>query len=342
MIVVMKTGASENQVRAVQDRIHELGFRDHLSSGAERTIIGVLGQVYPQLQDELSILDGVDSVLRVSKPYKLAGREMHPEDTVIRVGRLEIGAGSLVVMGGPCSVDTEENVMTTARAVKAAGGHMLRGGAFKPRSSPYAFQGHGEEALKMLAAAREETGLAVVTEVLDVRELELVARYADLLQIGSRNMQNFGLLAEVGKANRPVLLKRGMWASVEEWLLAAEYVLSQGNPNVMLCERGILSYETATRFTFDISAIPLIKRLSHLPVIGDPSHATGKWYLVESVAAAAVAAGADGLIIEVHPNPDQALSDGPQTLTPENFQGLMERVRSIAEAAGRPLHPSPD
>ncbi len=341
MIVVMKRTATEAQVLAVQKRVRDLGFKDHLSSGTEHTIIGVLGEIYPGLLDEFSVLDGVDTVLRVSKPYKLASREIHPQDTVVTVGPLQIGAGRVVVVGGPCSVENEENILETARAVKAAGGHMLRGGAFKPRSSPYAFQGYGEEALRMLAAAREETGLPVITEVLDVRDLELVARYADVLQIGSRNMQNYALLAEVGGAAKPVMLKRGMWASVEEWLLAAEYILSQGNRDVILCERGILSYETATRFTFDVNAIPLVKRLSHLPVIGDPSHGTGRWYLVESVAAAAVAAGADGLIIEVHPNPDQALSDGPQSLTPDNFRKLMERIRPIAEAAGRPLHSTP-
>jgi len=255
------------------------------------------------------------------------------------VGELKIGNGRLVIMAGPCSVDTEENVMETARAVKAAGAHMLRGGAFKPRTSPYAFRGHGEKGLKILAEARAETGLPIVTEVMDARDVELIARYADVLQIGSRNMQNFALLDEAGEAHKPVLLKRGMWATVEQWLLAAEYILSQGNADVILCERGIVSHETATRFTFDINAIPLVKRLSHLPIIGDPSHATGKWHLVEPVAIGAVGAGADGLMIEVHPDPDHALSDGAQTLTPENFGKLMERVRAIALTVGKPLHP---
>ena len=339
MIVVMKTSATEGQILAIQKRIREMGFKDHLSRGAERTVIGVLGAVYPELQDEFAVLDGVDSVVRISKPFKLASREVKEEDTVVRVGELKIGNGRLVIMAGPCSVDTEENVMETARAVKAAGAHMLRGGAFKPRSSPYAFRGHGEKGLNILAEARAETGLPIVTEVMDARDVELVARYADVLQIGSRNMQNFALLDEVGKVHKPVLLKRGMWATIEQWLLAAEYVLSQGNGDVILCERGIVSHETATRFTFDISAIPLVKRLSHLPIIGDPSHATGKWYLVEPVAIAAVGAGADGLIIEVHPDPDHALSDGAQTLTPENFGKLMERVRAISLTAGKPLHP---
>ncbi len=339
MIVVMKTEATEAQVKAIQKHIKELGFKDHLSRGAERTVIGVLGAVYPELLDEFAVLDGVDSVVRISKPYKLASREVKEEDTVVRVGELKIGDGRLVIMAGPCSVDTEETVMETARAVKAAGAHMLRGGAFKPRSSPYAFRGHGEKGLNILAQARAETGLPIVTEVMDARDVELVARYADVLQIGSRNMQNFALLDEVGEAHKPVLLKRGMWATIEQWLLAAEYILAQDNPDVILCERGIVSHETATRFTFDINAIPLVKRLSHLPIIGDPSHATGKWYLVEPVAIGAVGAGADGLMIEVHPDPDHALSDGSQTLTPENFGKLMERVRAIGLAAGKPLHP---
>ena len=342
MIIVMKTEASEAQVLAIQKHIRELGFKDHLIRGVERNVVAVLGAVYPELLDEFAVLDGVDSVVRISKPFKLASREVKEEDTIVKVGPLEIGNGRLVTMAGPCSVDTEENVMETARAVKAAGAHILRGGAFKPRSSPYAFRGHGEKGLKILSEARAETGLPIVTEVMDARDVDLVARYADILQIGSRNMQNFALLDEVGKAHMPVLLKRGMWATIEEWLLAAEYILSHGNRDVILCERGIRSYETATRFTFDINAIPVIKRVSHLPIIGDPSHATGKWYLVPPIALAAVAAGVDGLIIEVHPNPDQALSDGPQSLTPANFQKLMEQVRTLAEAIGRPVAPSID
>ena len=342
MIIVMKTEATEAQVLAIQKHIRELGFKDHLIRGVERNVVAVLGAVYPELLDEFAVLDGVDSVVRISKPFKLASREVKEEDTIVKVGPLEIGNGRLVMMAGPCSVDTEENVMETARAVKAAGAHILRGGAFKPRSSPYAFRGHGEKGLKILAEARAETGLPIVTEVMDARDVDLVARYADVLQIGSRNMQNFALLDEVGKAHKPVLLKRGMWATIEEWLLAAEYILSHGNRDVILCERGIRTHETATRFTFDVNAIPVIKRLSHLPIIGDPSHATGKWYLVPPIALAAVAAGVDGLIIEVHPNPDQALSDGPQSLTPANFEKLMEQVRTLAEAMGRPVAPSID
>ena len=339
MIVVMKTGASEEQIVGVQKAIRELGFKDHRIHGEERNVVAVLGHVYPELVDELGVLDGVDTVVRISKPFKLASREVNPYDTVVRVGTVEIGNGSIVVMGGPCSVDTEENVLEAARAVKAAGGHILRGGAFKPRTSPYAFRGHGEKGLHILAAAREETGLPVVTEVMDARDVELVAKHADILQIGARNSQNFTLLDEVGRSGKPVVLKRGMSTTVEEWLLAAEYVLSHGNREVILCERGIRTFETATRFTFDVNAIPLVKMLSHLPVIGDPSHATGKWELVEPVALSAIAAGADGLIVEVHPNPDHALSDGAQSLTPKNFAKLMERARVLGEAIGRPVAP---
>ncbi|HEY5640596.1 MAG TPA: 3-deoxy-7-phosphoheptulonate synthase [Dehalococcoidia bacterium] len=336
----MKTGASEEQIAGVQKAIRDLGFKDHRILGEERAVVAVLGRVYPELVDELGVLDGVDSVVRISKPFKLASREVNPFNTVVRVGDLSIGDGNVVVMGGPCSVDTEENVLTTARAVRDAGGHILRGGAFKPRSSPYAFRGHGEKGLQMLAAAREETGLPVITEVMDPRDVELVAKYADILQLGARNMQNFTLLDEVGKAAKPVMLKRGLSGTIEEWLLAAEYILSHGNRDVILCERGIRTYETATRNTFDVNAIPLVKRLSHLPIIGDPSHATGAWYLVEPVGLAAIAAGADGLIVEVHPEPDHALSDGAQSLTPENFAKLVERTRTLAQALGRDLAPS--
>jgi 3-deoxy-7-phosphoheptulonate synthase len=336
----MKTGATEAQITGVQKHVRELGFKDHRIHGEERTVVAVLGHVYPELVDELGVIDGVDNVVRISKPFKLASREVNPYDTVVKVGPVEIGAGTVVVMGGPCSVDSEEYVLAAARAVKAAGGHILRGGAFKPRSSPYAFRGHGEKALHILAAARAETGLPVITEVMDARDVELVATHADILQIGARNMQNFTLLDEVGKAKKPVMLKRGIAATIEEWLLAAEYILSHGNPDVILCERGIRTFETATRNTFDVNAIPLVKRLSHLPVIGDPSHATGKWYLVEPVGLAALAAGADGLQIEVHPAPDHALSDGAQSLTPANFQKLMDKARILGEALGRPIHPA--
>jgi 3-deoxy-7-phosphoheptulonate synthase len=342
MIVVMKTSATEAQIHGVQKVIRELGFKDHRIHGEERNVVAVLGHVYPELVDELGVLEGVDTVVRISKPFKLASREVNPYDTVVRVGPVEIGGGSVVVIGGPCSVDTEENVMEAARAVKAAGGHILRGGAFKPRTSPYAFRGHGEKGLHILTAARAETGLPVVTEVMDARDVGLVARHADILQIGARNSQNYTLLDEVGRSGKPVLLKRGMSSTIEEWLLAAEYILSHGNRDVILCERGIRTFETATRFTFDVNAIPLVKKLSHLPVIGDPSHATGKWDLVEPVSLAAIAAGADGLEIEVHPNPDHALSDGAQSLTPKNFAKLIQNARILGDAIGRPLAPSLD
>ncbi|HEY5625098.1 MAG TPA: 3-deoxy-7-phosphoheptulonate synthase [Dehalococcoidia bacterium] len=336
----MKTGATEEQIAGVRKAVKELGFKDHPILGEERAVVAVLGHVYPELVDELGVLDGVDSVVRISKPFKLASREVNPFNTVVRVGDVSIGDGNVVVMGGPCSVDTEENVLTVARAVRDAGGHILRGGAFKPRSSPYAFRGHGEKGLQMLAAARDETGLPVITEVMDARDVELVAKYADILQLGARNMQTFTLLDEVGKAAKPVMLKRGLSGTIEEWLLAAEYILSHGNRDVILCERGIRTYETATRNTFDVNAIPLVKRLSHLPIIGDPSHATGAWYLVEPVGLAAIAAGADGLIVEVHPEPDHALSDGAQSLTPVNFAKLIERARTLAQALGRDLAPT--
>jgi 3-deoxy-7-phosphoheptulonate synthase len=340
MIVVMRVDSTDKEIDGVLERLKELGFKGSLSRGVERTVVGVVGQTYPELADELAVLEGVADVVPVSRPYKLASREFRPEDTVIKVGNVSIGGGNTVVMAGQCSVDTEEQMMATARVVKEAGGHILRGGAFKPRTNPYAFRGLGEKGLQILAAARAETGLPIVSEVMDPRDVELVARYADILQVGSRSMQNFALLDEVGRAGKPVLLKRGMWAPLQEWLLAAEYILAQENSEVILCERGIRTFETSTRFTMDLSVIPLVKRLSHLPIIGDPSHATGHRYLVEPMAMASVAAGADGLIVELHPNPDRALSDGPQSLTFDGFRQLMERVGNLAKAVGRPLAPS--
>jgi 3-deoxy-7-phosphoheptulonate synthase len=337
MIVVMRVGSTEKEIDGVLERLKELGFKGSVSSGVERTVVGVVGQTYPELADELAVLEGVADVVPVSRPYKLASREFKPEDTVIKVGNVAIGGGNTVVMAGQCSVDTEEQMMATARVVKEAGAHILRGGAFKPRTNPYAFRGLGEKGLQILATARAETGLPIISEVMDPREVELVARYADILQVGSRSMQNFSLLDEVGRSSKPVMLKRGMWAPLQEWLLAAEYVLAQGNNQVMLCERGIRTFETSTRFTMDLSVIPAVKHLSHLPIIGDPSHATGYRHLVEPMAMATVAAGADGLIVELHPNPDRALSDGPQSLTFDGFRQMMERVRDVADAVGRPL-----
>ena len=337
MIVVMKTGATEEQIATVRKQIRELGFKDHPILGEERAVVAVLGHVYPELMDELGVMDGVDTVVRISKPFKLASREVNPYDTVVKVGPVQIGNGSVIVMAGPCSVDSEENVMETARAVKAAGGHILRGGAFKPRSSPYAFRGHGEKGLHILAAARAETGLPIITEVMDARDVELVAGLADILQIGARNMQNFSLLLEVGRLQRPVLLKRGLSATITELLMAAEYIMSQGNQQVILCERGIRTFETATRNTLDVAAIPVLKRETHLPVIVDPSHAGGRADLVAPLSFAALAAGADGLMIEVHPRPEEALSDGDQSLALPAFDQLMRDLEPFAAAAGRTL-----
>ena len=345
MIVVMKREAGEREVAQVLARVQAAGLQGHISRGMERTIIGVVGEVStkPQLQETLERLEGVEEIIPISKPYKLSSREFQPRDTVIRVGGVAIGAGELVVMAGPCAVESEDQVLDTARAVKAAGASVLRGGAYKPSTSPYSFRGLGEDGLKILATAREETGLPVITEVMAPHDVDIVARYADILQIGTRNMQNFPLLEEVGRAHKPVLLKRGLSATIQEWLLAAEYVLSQGNRQLMLCERGIRTFETYTRNTMDISAIPIIKKESHLSIIADPSHGTGKWFLVAPMALAAVAAGADGLLIEVHPFPDKALKDGPQSLNFENFQKLMAQVAAVATAVGKglasPVHP---
>jgi len=297
-------------------------------------VVGVISAV-PDLRERLEVMFGVEEVIRISRPFKLSSREFKREDTVIKVGDVKIGGNQLVVMAGPCAAETREQVMSTARVAKAAGASILRGGAFKPSTSPYSFRGLGEDGLKILAEAKEETGLPLITEVLTPQDVELVVRYADILQVGARNMQNFILLDEVGKANKPVMLKRGMSATVEEWLLAVEYILSQGNRQVILCERGIRTFENYTRNTMDISAIPVINKLSHLPIIADPSHGTGKWYLVAPMALAAVAAGADGLMVEVHPNPDAALKDGPQSLTFEHFQELMRRIAPVAAAVGR-------
>ena len=298
--------------------------------GVERIVVGVLGTVPPDLKEQMELLDGVLEVVPISKPYKLASREFHPDSSTVVVGGVVIGGDQPVVMAGPCSVEDEEQMVSTAKAVKAAGATVLRGGAFKPRTSPYSFRGMGVDGLKLLKLAKEETGLPIITEVMSPGDVDTVAQYADILQVGTRNMQNYSLLDEVGQTGKPVMVKRGMAAPYEEWLLAAEYVMAQGNEQVMLCERGIRGFEQFTRFTLDVAAIPVIKRLSHLPILADPSHSTGKWYLVTPVALAAVAAGAHGLLVEVHPNPDKALCDGPQSLTFQNFNALMEQVKSVA------------
>jgi len=337
MIVVMKVGSSQDEISGVKKRIEVAGLKAHISEGVEHTVIGVLGQVFPDLRDTLELLPGVEQVIPVSKPYKLASREFHPRDTIVELNRVAIGGNKIVIMAGPCAVESEEQLLATAQAVKAAGATVLRGGAFKPRTSPYQFRGMGESGLKLLAQAGKETQMPIITEVMAPDHVDLVAKYADILQIGARNMQNFILLDEVGKTKKPVLLKRGLSSSIQEWLLAAEYVMAQGNEQVILCERGIRTFETYTRNTMDLSAIPIIERVSHLPIVADPSHATGKWYLVSPLALAAVAAGADGLLIEVHPNPDLALADGPQSLTFDNFRLLMSQLLPIAQARNRKL-----
>lgn len=337
MIVVMRAGSSQKEVNHVLERIEQSGLKGHISQGEERTIIGVVGQTFPELRDLLEVLPGVAEVIPISKPYKLSSREFQPKDTVIKIGNVTIGGDELVIMAGPCAVETEAQVLDTARVVKAAGASILRGGAFKPSTSPYQFRGLGESGLKILEEAKQETGLLIITEVLSARDVELVARYTDILQIGARNMQNYILLDEVGQSKKPVMLKRGMSATIQEWLLSAEYILSQGNTQLMLCERGIRTFENYTRNTMDISAIPIIEKVSHLPIIADPSHGTGKWYLVTPLALAAVAAGADGLLVEVHPAPDTALKDGAQSLTFDNFRRLMSLLPAVAAGVGRRL-----
>jgi 3-deoxy-7-phosphoheptulonate synthase len=331
----MKVGSSDKDIDSVVKRIESAGLKTHVSQGVERTIIGVVGQIYPELQDMLEMVHGVDEVIRVSKPYKLSSREFHPLDTTVKVGDITIGGKDIVVMAGPCAVESEQQLFETANAVKAAGANILRGGAFKPSTSPYQFRGLGEQGLELLARVKKEVGLPVITEVMSTGDVELVATYADILQIGARNMQNFSLLEEVAKTGKPVMLKRGLSATVQEWLLAAEYILAQGDGQLILCERGIRTFETYTRNTMDISVIPIIEKVSHLPIIADPSHGTGKWYLVIPMALAAVAAGADGIMIEVHPHPDMALKDGAQSLTFANFQQLMSQIEYVAKAVGR-------
>jgi 3-deoxy-7-phosphoheptulonate synthase len=336
VIVVMGSHAAQEQVDRVVNRLAEFGLGAHISGGTERTVIGVIGVGFPpELPELMELLPGVDHVTRITKSYKLASREFRPTDTIVQVGDIRIGGDELVVMAGPCSVESREQLLQTARAVKAAGARILRGGAFKPRTSPYSFQGLGVTGLELLAEAREETGLPIITEVLEPGDVATVARFADVLQIGARNMQNFPLLKEAGRTDKPIMLKRGLAGTIDEWLHAAEYVMAAGNFQVILCERGIRTFETSVRNTLDLSAVPVIRRLSHLPIVADPSHATGKWYLVKSMALAALAVGAHGLLIEVHPSPDHALSDGPQSLNFENFADLMGGLRSLVVPLGR-------
>ncbi|HJO17654.1 MAG TPA: 3-deoxy-7-phosphoheptulonate synthase [Vicinamibacterales bacterium] len=337
MMIVMQEQATEDQIEEVTQSLAKLGFDVHRSTGALRTVLGAIGGNRTFDQRLVEVMDGVSEVHRITEPYKLASRTFKPERTVVQIGDLRIGGDEVVVMAGPCSAETEEQVEETAAAVKKAGASVLRGGAFKPRSSPYSFQGLGEDGLKMLRGAADDQEMKLVSEVMDVSQIELVGKYSDILQVGARNMQNFSLLRELGRTKKPVLLKRGISATIEEWLLSAEYILAGGNPDVILCERGIRTFESYTRNTLDISAIPVVHKLSHLPIVADPSHGIGIRDKVAPMARASVAAGADALIIEVHCNPDQAMSDGAQSLYPDQFDRLMGELRIIAPAIGRSI-----
>ncbi len=335
MIIIMSQNATAREIANVTARVEQSGRQVHLSTGEERTIVGVVGDGRPLDREQIERMSGVESTVPILRPYKLASRDFRPQDTLVRLNGFSAGDKGVVICAGPCAVESREQLLETAHAVKEAGAKVLRGGAFKPRTSPYSFQGLGAEGLKILAEAREQTGLLVVTEVMSPEKVPLVSAYADVLQIGARNMQNYALLHAVGEAQKPVLLKRGMMSTMEELLMSAEYILSHGNDRLMLCERGIRTFEQYTRNTLDINAVPMLKQLTHLPVFVDPSHGTGKWSLVGPVAKAAVAAGADGLILEVHPDPENAASDGAQSLKPERFADLVREVRAVAEAVGR-------
>jgi 3-deoxy-7-phosphoheptulonate synthase len=338
MVIVMEQGATEDQVQKVIEVLVAVGYDVHRSTGISHTVLGAVGVPRePVDPGSLELIPGVREVIKISEPYKLVGRKFKSADTMVDLAGAVVGSGELIVMAGPCSVETREQVGTVARAVLAAGARVLRGGAFKPRTSPYSFQGHGEEALRWMREVADELGLAIVSEVMDLRTIEMMLRYVDCLQVGARNMQNFDLLKELGRVRRPVLLKRGMSATIEEWLLSAEYLLAGGNQQVILCERGIRTFENATRNTLDISAIPVVKKRSHLPILVDPSHGTGRRDKVIPMARAAIAAGADGLLIEVHDNPEKALSDGAQSLYPHQFETLMGELRVIAPVVGRSL-----
>ena len=341
MMIIMRTDATPEQIASVVERVEMNGLQAHLSSGTERTIVGAIGDGRPVIQDQFLTLPGVDRVVPISRPYKLASREFRSENSTFPLDGVSIGANEIVIIAGPCSVENRSQLLETAYAVREAGAHALRGGAFKPRTSPYSFQGLGEAGLELLAEARQQTGLPIITEVMALEQIPLLVKYADVLQIGARNMQNYSLLHAAGESHHPILLKRGMSATVEELLMSAEYILSHGNRRVILCERGIRTFETTTRNTTDINAIPVLKELTHLPVVLDPSHSTGHWRLVTAIARAGIAAGADGLIVEVHPNPSEALSDGGQSLKPERFAELVRQIRAIAEAVGRSVAPQP-
>lgn len=339
-IIVLGHNASKNEIKRVAKKLEGWGLRAHISRGTERTIIGVIGDTSKITEDEeatIRAIPGVENVVRILKPYKLASREFRKENTTITVRGTVIGGKKIPVLAGPCAVENRTILTSIAKKVKAAGASFLRGGAFKPRTSPYSFQGLGEEGLRYLAEARQKTGLPIVTEIMDPRDISAIVEYADIIQIGARNMQNFRLLLEVGETRKPVLLKRGLSSTIKEWLMSAEYIMSRGNHNVMLCERGIRTFETATRNTLDLSAVPVLKQLTHLPVVVDPSHGAGRRDLVAPMARAAVAAGADALIIEVHSNPEEAMSDGEQSLTPEQFRKLMKELKPVAAAVGRSI-----
>mgnify|MGYP001489093666 FL=1 len=335
MIIIMRAGATQIQIDNVVKRIEKDGFVAHLSDGSERTIIGLIGDDRPIDRRTYEVMEGVEKSVQVLQPFKLVSRDLQDRDSIVKVGEVEFGGIGIGIIAGPCSVEDRGQLLESAHVVKEAGAHALRGGAFKPRSSPYSFQGLGEEGLQILAEAREQTGLPIVTEIMTPEQLPLISEYADMLQIGARNMQNYELLKTVGRSTLPVLLKRGMMATLEELLMSAEYILAEGNRNVILCERGIRTFEKYTRNTTDINAVPVLKSLTHLPVILDPSHGVGKWNFVTPVALAGIAAGADGLIIEVHPNPEEALSDGGQSLIPERFANLVQKTRAIATTIGR-------
>jgi 3-deoxy-7-phosphoheptulonate synthase len=337
MIVVMEKGATAEQIRHMAERVESLGLKAHIIQGTERTVIAAIGEKRDGTKESLASGAGVEDVVPILAPYKVASREVKKEPTQVVVRGLKVGAGTVGIIAGPCSVESEEQILASARAVKAAGGTALRGGAFKPRTSPYSFQGLKEEGLKLLALARQETGLAIVTEVMSTEEVELVAEYADVLQVGARNMQNYRLLEAVGQAKKPVLLKRGPSATAEELLLAAEYILNEGNPDVMLCERGIRTFESHTRFTLPLATVPYLHHKTHLPIVVDPSHGTGHTYLVPDMAVASIAAGADGLILEIHPDPERALSDGYQSLNFQQFLATIARCRAVAAAVGKTM-----
>ena len=338
MIIVFKPKSKDNDLNRVIEKVENLGLKTHISKGEETTIVGLIGDTTKVDARMIEVDEAVEKVMHVSEPYKLANRAFHPEDSIIDVAGVKVGGQHLAVIAGPCSVESKEQVIEIAKAAKAAGANMLRGGAFKPRTSPYAFQGMGSEGLDILVAAKEETGLPIVSELMDARYIDEFNEKVDLIQIGARNMQNFDLLKKVGKrCTKPILLKRGLSATFQEWIMSAEYIMASGNPNVILCERGVRTFESYTRNTLDLQAIPVIKELTHLPIIIDPSHAGGKWWLVEPMAKASLAAGCDGLMIEVHNNPEKALCDGPQSLKPEKFETLMKGLKPIADAVGKDI-----